>query len=127
MFTLLGIDDEVTVCELCGKADLKCTMVLAQHDADGNTVAEVRYGRDCGARALGWRVSADRAERLARGETVRFAYEPLYAITCTPSGVGEVDGVRLRVDRTCGNKRRAARMVAEGWHKGPADIMWRAA
>lgn len=66
-FTLLGITDDVTDCDCCGKTDLKCTMALAEHDADGNTVGEVYYGRDCGARALGWGVTADRAEKAARG------------------------------------------------------------
>jgi len=66
-YALLGLDDEVTACELCGKADLKCTMALSELDADGNELGIVRFGRDCGARALGWRVSADRAEKIARG------------------------------------------------------------
>lgn len=66
-FRLLGIDDEVTDCECCGKADLKCTMALAELDADGNEAGVVHYGRDCGARALRWSVSADRAEKAARG------------------------------------------------------------
>lgn len=66
-FTLLGVTDDVTDCDCCGKRDLKCTMALAEHDADGNAVGEVYYGRDCGARALGWGVTADRAEKAARG------------------------------------------------------------
>ncbi len=82
MFVYLGISDEVTVCELCGKADLKCTMELSQCDADGNEIAVVRYGRDCGARALGWKVSADRAEKLARG-TARMTGERYHAISET--------------------------------------------
>ena len=66
-FRLLGICDDVTACDCCGKSDLKCTMALEELDADGNAVGEVYYGRDCGARALGWSVSADRAEKAARG------------------------------------------------------------
>lgn len=66
-FRLLGICDDVTACDCCGKQELKCTMALEELDADGNAVGEVYYGRDCGARALGWKVSADRAERLVRG------------------------------------------------------------
>jgi len=43
---ILGKNDEVTVCECCGKANLKLTVVMT----DGEQ--EVRYGRDCAARAL---------------------------------------------------------------------------
>lgn len=43
---VLGKNDEVTTCECCGKANLKLTVVLT----DGER--EVRYGRDCAARAI---------------------------------------------------------------------------
>jgi hypothetical protein len=45
-WTVLGKNDEVTTCECCGKANLKLTVVLT----DGER--EVRFGRDCAARAL---------------------------------------------------------------------------
>jgi hypothetical protein len=63
-FKLLGISEE-TECECCGKANLKRTVVLAHLDADGNTVEVVKFGRDCAARALGIRVTANRMETLA--------------------------------------------------------------
>ena len=44
--TLLGITDEVTTCELCGKNPLKRTYVL---DIDGEIAY---YGSTCGSRAL---------------------------------------------------------------------------
>lgn len=43
---VLGKNDEVTTCECCGRANLKLTVVLT----DGEQ--EVRFGRDCAARAL---------------------------------------------------------------------------
>lgn len=43
---MLGINDDVTTCECCGKTNLKCTVVLT------NGEGEVHYGRDCAARAL---------------------------------------------------------------------------
>lgn len=77
-FRLLEIAEDVTVCDLCGKSDLRCTMVLQELDHEGNEVGPVvYYGRDCGARALGWRVSADRAEKLVKG-IARMDYAPLY-------------------------------------------------
>ncbi len=68
-FSLLGIDDEVTTCECCGRSNLKCTVVLAVLDADGNAEGEVRYGRDCGARALG-RGSVDSRKQRRAAEDV---------------------------------------------------------
>lgn len=44
--TALGISDEVTTCECCGKKRLKCTVAL---DKAGETVF---YGRDCAGAAL---------------------------------------------------------------------------
>jgi len=44
MVKVLGISDEVTTCELCGKANLKCTVAL---DLTGEGSEPVYYGRDC--------------------------------------------------------------------------------
>lgn len=44
---VLGINDDVTTCECCGKTGLKCTVVL-ERDGGG----EVHYGRQCAAKAL---------------------------------------------------------------------------
>jgi len=43
---ILGINDDVTTCECCGRTDLKCTVVL---DFDGEIT---HYGRQCAANAL---------------------------------------------------------------------------
>jgi hypothetical protein len=51
-FRYIGTADETTVCEHCGRADLRSTVVLALLDADGNTADYVRYGSTCAARAL---------------------------------------------------------------------------
>lgn len=105
-YNLLAIVDDVTTCDCCGKAELKCTMALEELDADGNALGEVYFGRDCGARALGWRVSADRAERLVRG-TARIAYDLLsdaWRAHAAASGgapvsvaTTEIDGARVEV------------------------------
>lgn len=63
-FVRLGIDDEVVVCEKCGKTDLRCTVVLGVIDADGNIGSEVRYGRDCALRALGRRVTPAATKKI---------------------------------------------------------------
>lgn len=113
-FALLGIDDDVTTCDCCGKSELKCTMALSEMDADGNEIGVVRYGRDCGARALGWKVSADRAEKLARGtatlryddldriwraghKAVHVAGQPPVFPAFDKPAKGEIDGVAIEV------------------------------
>jgi len=42
-YRILGINDDVTTCECCGKANLKCTVVMT------NGEGEVHFGRDCAA------------------------------------------------------------------------------
>lgn len=66
-FQLVGLSEE-TVCECCGKENLKLTVVLERVDADGNGVEFVKFGRDCAARALRMRVTAGRMETIAREE-----------------------------------------------------------
>lgn len=44
MVKVLAITDEVTTCQLCGKANLKCTVAL---DLTGEGSEPVFYGRDC--------------------------------------------------------------------------------
>jgi len=63
-YRVLGVDDEVVVCEKCGKSDLRCTIVLAVSDADGNMAGEVRFGRDCALRALGRRTPPGAAKKI---------------------------------------------------------------
>lgn len=52
-FKILGITDERTECECCGKTNLKCTVALEFTDAEGNATGDVTYyGRDCAAKAI---------------------------------------------------------------------------
>ena len=60
-FTILGVDDEVAVCERCGKKNLKRTVALEMTSDDGDTTV-VRYGCDCAARALKGREVVSRKE-----------------------------------------------------------------
>jgi hypothetical protein len=48
-FKMIGITDETTVCECCGKTNLKKVVVLENI----NTGEIVRYGVDCAAKAQG--------------------------------------------------------------------------
>lgn len=65
---VLGTTDEVTTCELCGRADLKFTVAL---ESSGGIV---HYGRDCAARATGWTESeVSKAVTAAKNEAHRQA------------------------------------------------------
>lgn len=67
---VLGINDDVTTCECCGKSGLKCTVVLTNGDG------EVSYGRDCAARAVAGKFgrpkSAAKIEQDARSIAAGF-------------------------------------------------------
>lgn len=52
-YRVLGTTDEVTTCEICGRDELKGTIVLGVLDADGNVEAEMYAGSSCGAKAVG--------------------------------------------------------------------------
>jgi hypothetical protein len=68
IFRVLGSTNDVTTCELCGRDDLRGTLVLEVVDADGNGTGELlHYGSDCGARAAGWTV-ADMGKRVRAAE-----------------------------------------------------------
>lgn len=72
MLKVLGINNDVTTCECCGKANLKLTVVL------GDEYGERHYGRDCAAKAMYptttaygnvvARISALRMQRIAERE-----------------------------------------------------------
>lgn len=56
-YRILGTTDDVTTCDLCGRDELKGTVVLVPLDVDGNEDGEVSYfGTSCAAKAAGWTV-----------------------------------------------------------------------
>jgi hypothetical protein len=62
VYRVKGTTDEVTDCELCGKVELKGTVMLVPLDDDGNADGEVSYfGTSCAAKAAGWTVRDVRA------------------------------------------------------------------
>lgn len=54
---ILGITDEITTCDCCGKKNLKCTIAL---ETEGGDI--VYYGRDCAGHAVYGRKSRKNAE-----------------------------------------------------------------
>lgn len=64
-FAILGIEDSVTVCDCCGKKNLKCTVAM---ETEGGDV--VHYGRDCASKAMGWGLDATKAERRVRDRMI---------------------------------------------------------
>lgn len=65
---MVGMTDEQTECDKCGRLELRGTVILA--DEDGNEVG--RYGTTCAGRMLGVKVTRDSARNVeaARRDTV---------------------------------------------------------
>lgn len=57
---ILGITDEFTTCDCCGKSNLKCTVALENEAGD-----TVYYGRTCAARAIYGSKSAKNVARVS--------------------------------------------------------------
>jgi coenzyme F420-reducing hydrogenase beta subunit len=71
-FRYLGTTDESVVCEKCGKADLRSTVMIVPLDADGNDDGDVTYyGSTCAARALGIRGGGKAVLAAANGARLR--------------------------------------------------------
>lgn len=70
---ILGITDEKTECECCGKANLKCTVAIEHLDGDGNGTGSIMYyGRDCAARTM---YGSNKSGNVAAVESVAKAIE----------------------------------------------------
>jgi hypothetical protein len=96
-YRVIGTTDESTTCDLCGRVELKATVMLVPLDADGNADGDVVYfGRSCATKAAGWTVrelnagikraavekqSAERAHRIAEREAETKAYNAWVAET----------------------------------------------
>ena len=66
VFKVIGTTQDVTECELCGRVDLKGTIVLDELDDEGNTTGSVvYYGAICGAKAAGWTTKEIRTQAKA--------------------------------------------------------------
>lgn len=66
-YTVVGTTDETTQCDCCGRTNLKMTVVLRDPDNEF-----VFYGRNCAARATGWRAAhLDRQVYTAQAATDR--------------------------------------------------------
>lgn len=90
-YRVTGTTDDVTTCDLCGKPELKGTVMLLPLDAEGNADGEVEFfGTSCAAKAAGWTVkdvragikrAADeaRASKEAAREAVRQAEQKFLA------------------------------------------------
>lgn len=94
MYKILGINDDVTTCECCGRSNLKATVVM--ESVDGSVV---HFGRDCAARVTTGdnKPSAVKSiESLARG----IAYARRW-LNHTPAHTAAVVANAVRV-RFCG-------------------------
>lgn len=72
-YRVKGSTTDVTACGLCGREDLKGTVVLAELDADGNEIDVVYFGSDCGSKAAGWTQAEMRKRTRAADDEQRAA------------------------------------------------------
>jgi hypothetical protein len=92
----------------------------------------VNYGRDCGARALGWKVSADRAEKLVKG-TARIlegAADDAWRAVCDgrcPAAPARMDGGAVEVWHTLYGNLPAGRPWAKIGKSRGHGLYWRVA
>lgn len=61
-YVVKGTTGDVTLCDLCGRNDLRKTVILATLDADGNEEERVNYGTDCASRVTGTKAAAIRRQ-----------------------------------------------------------------
>lgn len=55
VYQVIGTTNDVTTCELCGRDELKGTVMLVALDLDGNPEGDPSYfGTSCAATAAGW-------------------------------------------------------------------------
>jgi hypothetical protein len=52
-YTIRGTTDDVTTCQVCGKPELRGTVILGILDADGNTEDILYAGTTCAAKKIG--------------------------------------------------------------------------
>jgi hypothetical protein len=63
-YQVRGTTSDVTECQICGKPDLRRTVILGVLDADGNTEDVTYAGTTCAAKVTGRRTSAIRDEAI---------------------------------------------------------------
>lgn len=76
LYTLVGITDERTDCDCCGRSGLKRTMVLkptAGTSADDISSDFVFFGVNCGAKALAWAEGDKPAEKMSAAKLLKQA------------------------------------------------------
>ena len=54
---VVGMNDEQTTCDACGRMELRGTVILADENGEFG-----RYGTTCAGRILGWSISRSQAE-----------------------------------------------------------------
>jgi hypothetical protein len=135
-YRVKGTTDEVTTCDLCGKQELKGTVVLEALDADENEEAICYFGVSCAAKAAGWtqrevkagvKVAKDeererqRAERDAKWAAEREFLAGWYLEHCGTSDLREAaDRAGVSTVRLSGEAIHAYRELQRAAEAAPA-------
>lgn len=108
-YTVLGASDEITVCDCCGRSNLKVTVALENTE----TGKVVHFGRDCAGAAVFGRKTAKNAANVADEARALDVYRHALAATGCAKKAGSwvfqktgrtihqgMDGItRMTVDR----------------------------
>ncbi len=134
-YRYLGVTDECTECEKCGKVELRSTVVLQPLDVDGNADGDpVYFGSTCAARALSVRGGGRavlRSARFAHHDTLTQAQDARRMLAFY--GMPETgDPTEAEIERGAtvyaevhANARWADSVTAESWRIRALDMLVR--
>ena len=117
MYKILGITDEVTTCDCCGRSNLKCTVGLETPDG-----ATVYYGRDCAGRAVYGRKSPKNTDLVTSRARALQRCQNVLPTVLAAIAAGQT---REQIKQTLGGKYSVHfGYYVDTGHKMPLRIYW---
>lgn len=90
-YALKGVNDDETICSVCGKVELRRVMWLVELDGEGNETGEpFAVGTSCGAKLLGYNVAKVRKAADTFKTNVQIKRERLAAWRAWENGENEI-------------------------------------
>lgn len=114
-YRVLGVNDDTTTCEACGKEELKRVVMLGVLDADNNVEGTLYAGTTCAARklrSLGQNVKASDVSKAADAYTTR-----LRNARMTMNDLASVYGPEIDMETAVATYRTSN----SNWDRGDAD------
>ncbi len=117
MFKILGITDEITNCDCCGKKNLKCTVAL-EDEAGG----VVYYGRDCAGKAVYGRKSASNTKVITeKAQMIQRCQDIVPAVLEAIKGGATMETIKPMFDYRFGIRFG---VYSDTGNKMPLSIFW---